>query len=382
MLIKIPKERITENSVKKLCSEFDQFYITLEKMMGHLPPKKDFNFYKLLSVIMLDEFLKIQYSKFRENILNKILKKNELIKFSSEIIKIIIENAGVECNPESMEINLENIRGEDSSMFLTLNKGNNAFLDEVIMNIFERKIIKYFELIPAIKTKENQALFKTYFEQNKNGNNKTGIIFDKSFQIFQETIKILDSISTSNINNKNKENTNLLKLYSIVYVKIYLNYLTTFIVNNFKEMKSIDDIMKSINDIKNKEFSKVIKIYILKLIFNLMNSNYEEFKNFKFDQNGISFYKEFEATKKAGDIMLTYFFLPSELNDYGKYNDILSDYIKDTTFHNNTKEIEAHIDNKGLDLFLIVVLNKIISNFNNNLNICPGFLIPISSISL
>ena len=351
-----------ENSVKKLCSEFDQFYITLEKMMGHLPPKKDFNFYKLLSVIMLDEFLKIQYSKFRENILNKILKKNELIKFSSEIIKIIIENAGVECNPESMEINLENIRGEDSSMFLTLNKGNNAFLDEVIMNIFERKIIKYFELIPEIKNKENQALFKTYFEQNKNGNNKTGIIFDKSFQIFQETIKILDSISTSNINNKNKENTNLLKLYSIVYVKIYLNYLTTFIVNNFKEMKSIDDIMKSINDIKNKEFSKVIKIYILKLIFNLMNSNYEEFKNFKFDQNGISFYKEFEATKKAGDIMLTYFFLPSELNDYGKYNDILSDYIKDTTFHNNTKEIEAHIDNKGLDLFLIVVLNKIISN--------------------
>ena len=351
-----------ENLVNKLCSEFNKFYLTLEKMMGHLPPKKDFNFYKLLSVIMLDEFLKIQYSKFRENILDKILKNSNLIKFSSEIIKIIIENAGIDCNPESMETNLENIRSEDSPMFLTLNNGNNAFLDEVIMNIFERKIMKYFELIPEIKKKENQALFKTYFEQNKNGNNKTGIIFDKSFQIFQETLKILDSISVSNVNNKNKENTNLLKLYSIVYVKIYLNYLTTFIVNNFKEMKSVDNIMKSINIIKNKELLKVIKIYILKLIFNLMNNNYEEFKNFKFEENGIGFYKEFESTKKTSDIMLTYFFLPSELNDYGKYNEILNDYIKDTNFHNNAKEIEAHIDNKGLDLFLLVVLNKIISN--------------------
>ena len=350
------------NSIKKLGSEFDKFYLTLEKMMGHLPPKKDFNFYKLLSAIMLDEFLKIQYSQFRENILNKILKKNDLIKFSSEIIKIIIENAGIECSPLTMEKNLENIKDENSTMFLTLNSGNNAFLDEVIMNIFERKIIKYFELIPELEEKEKHSLFKTFYEQNKNGKNKTGIIFDKSFQIFQETINILDSISISNQKNKNKENTNLLKLYSIVYVKIYLNYLTTFIINNFKEMKSIDGIMKCINNIKNKEFLKVIKIYILKLIFNLKNNDYEEFKSFEFKKNGISFFEEFESTKKTGDIMLTYFFLPSEPNDYGKYNEILNDYIKDTSFQNNKKQIETHIDNKGLDVFLLVVLNKIISN--------------------
>ena len=346
-----------------LCTNLNKFYTTLEKMMGNLPSKKNFDFYKLLSQILLDEFNKIEYSKFRELILDKILKKNELIKNSSQIIKIIIENAGIDCSPELMESNIDNIRGDDSPMFTTLNKTKNVFLEEVIMNIFERKIIKYFELIPQLDEEDLKSSFKTYFEQNKKGKNKTGIVFDKSLDIFKKTLKILDNISNDNIKKNNKENMNLLKLFSIVYVKIYLNYLTNFIVNNFEEMENIKEIIQFINNnISKKEFSKVIKIYFLKLIFNLKNNNYEEFKNYEFDKYGINFYKDFEVTKNAGDIMLTFFFLPSEPQDYEKYNKILNIYIKDTNFTSNNKEIEDEINKNGLDLFLLIVLNKIISN--------------------
>jgi hypothetical protein len=118
--------------------------------MKKIPKKKNFDFYKFLSIILLQEFTKIQYPEFRELILDKILKNNRLIKYSSQIIKIIIENGGISCNPESFEENVQSIKDEDSPMFQKLNNTQNAFLEEIIMNIFERKIIKYFESIPNL----------------------------------------------------------------------------------------------------------------------------------------------------------------------------------------------------------------------------------------
>ena len=62
---------------------------------------------------------------------------------------------------------------------------------------------------------------------------------------------------------------NLSKLYSTVYAKIYLYHLTDFIVNNFEILKdNIKEIINYIINLSNKIFSKVIQIYILKLIFN------------------------------------------------------------------------------------------------------------------
>ena len=356
---------LEKDSKDKLGSNLVNFCETLEKIMGDLPSKKDFDFYKILSYILLDEFNKIQDDNFRELILNTILEKNDLIKNSSQIIKIIIENAGLDSNPSLFEENINSIKEEQSSMFKTLDKTNNTFLEEVIMNIFERKIMKYFELIPSLDEKNLKELFNTYYEQNKKEKNKTGIIFDTSFNIFEMIINILDSISTSNQKNA-EENTNILKLYSIVYVKLYLNHMTNFLINDQKKLKSIKEIIDCINNIKNKNFSKVIKIYILKLIFNLKNNDFEEFRNYDFKNNGIEFYEDFQNEKdeksKKDDIMLTFFFLPSDPSDYEKYNLILNSFIKTDNFNQEEKELENQLDKFGLDLFLSVIINKIISN--------------------
>ena len=347
----------------KLCSNLETFYKTLEKIIGNLPRKKNFKFFKLLSMILLDEFKKIQYPKFRELILDIILKKDDLIKNCSQIFQIIIENCGIDSDPESMENNIEYIKEEKSAMFQSLNNEKNQFLEEVIMNIFERKITKYFELIPNLKEEELKKSYKTYYEQNKKGKNKTGIIFDKSFQFFEETIKTLNSISEGKLPN-NEDNRNLLKLYSIVYVKKYLHYLANFIVNNYQELGNTKEIMKLIKNIRNKHFSKVIKIYIFKLIYNLKKRNYEEFKNFEFKQNGIEFYEEFleQKNKNAGNIMLTYFFLPSKKDDYKKYNEILEAFNDNSNFSIDKKNLENLLKKYGLDLFLLVILNKVISD--------------------
>ena len=347
----------------KLCPNFINFFNNLEKIVANIKRRKNYDFYRLLSLILLDEFNKIQNPDFREMILDKILSKDDLIKYSSQIIKIIIENVGVSSDPESFASNFDNIKTEEeSTMFIKLNQTKNVFLEEIIMNIFERKIIKYFELIPTLEEKELKSSFKTYFEQNKKEKNKTGIVFDNSFKIFEENIKELDLLSKNNYQNKKKGNTNLSKLYSIVYVKIYLYYLTYFIVNNYQEMKDIGIIMNCIKNISNKEFAKVIKIYILKLIYNFKNSNFEEFKGFEFGEKGIYFYNELEGRKTSQDNMLTYFFLPSEKEDYEKYNEIVKAFNNNANFNPEDKELEKLLEKYGLDLFLLLILNKIISN--------------------
>jgi hypothetical protein len=305
------------------------------------------------------------------------LEENDLIKNSSQIIKIIIENSGVDSEPDSMIENINSIKHEESPMFKKLNKTKNAFLEEIIMDIFERKILKYYELIPELDKLKLNQYFITYFEQNKKEKNKTGIIFDKTLDMFKEAVDILTSISNNEINNENENNMNLVKLYSIVYVKIYLYHLTDFIINNFKQMKDLNKIIDYINNISNRAFSKVIKIYILKLIFNFKDSNFEDFKKFDFKNHGIKFYEEFEVDKKLGDAMLTFFFLPSEPTEYANYHEILNVYMKDSNFNNNQKELENLIDKYGFDLFLIMVLNKIISNLplanNESLDLYKNF---------
>ena len=89
-----------------------------------------------------------------------MLGNNEFIKYCSQIVTIILENV-IEFNPESMYNNLEYIKTEKSKMFIKINDCNNLFLDEIIMNILERKIRNYFEYIPKF-LKYNEYMSKIY----------------------------------------------------------------------------------------------------------------------------------------------------------------------------------------------------------------------------
>ena len=68
--------------------------------------------------------------------MNKIFVKNYLIKNSSQIIKIIIENANIDIEPNSMPENINSIKEEVSPLFIRLNNTKNEFLAEIIMDIF------------------------------------------------------------------------------------------------------------------------------------------------------------------------------------------------------------------------------------------------------
>ena len=345
-----------EEKKRALCDNFNDFYNFLVDSLGK--ENNNFNFYKVLNFVLFNEYMKISFDNFRELLLQKILDNNDFIKNSSQIIKFILENIIIS-NPNEFENNLEYLRDEDSVIFKKLNNTENSFLDEVIMNIFEGKICVYFE---SIKNCDNKELYPKFFK-SKDKINETGIVFDISLEVFKETIKFLDSFSLK----KTGENGNihLCKLYSIVYVKKYLSEVVYFIKEKFNELGSIKEIINIIQNIKNKNFGNVIKIYVFKLFYNLMSNNYEQFKNYNYKSCGIEFYNDFPSLYRDKDeILLTYLMLPLEEDDFKNYLEELKMFedIREKKFNTSTEQFSKLIKNNSFDIFLNLSINKIISN--------------------
>ena len=354
-----------ESWKRELKDNLSEFYAFLVDKLGKNNDTKH-DFYKALSFVFLNEFIKISFPEFRDIILDKILENNEFLLNCSQIIQIILENV-IDSSPESMANNLDSIKEEKSQNFKKINDTQNIVLDEIIMNILERKVRAYFKSIPKLKKDVREELFNKYYKDNKNpkNSNETGIVFDTSIDIFKEAINTLDLIS---LKNEEIGNEKICKLYSIVFIKMYLSKVVLFIKEQYSKMGSINNIMNVIEKIKNKKLGKVIKIYIFKLFYYYLNNNYEALKNYNFNSKGIKFYndKDFQSLYREKDeIMLTYFLMPLDNKaDFNKYLDELKIFeeIIANKFNTSTKPMAELIEKNGIDIFVIISINKIISN--------------------
>ena len=355
-----------EKRQKKLIENLNDF---IKFLFEKLEKENKNNNYKLLGFLFTNEYIKIVFNSFRVFLLDKILENNDFIKNSSGIMKIILENY-IDNNPLEMVNNLNLLKEDNNAILKKINNTKNVYLDEVLMNIFEGKINVYFESIINLDLDSQKEYYNKYFKDNINSKekNETGIVFDNSLEIFKQTIEFLDLISSQNETNKNEENIHLCKLYSIVYIKIYLNKLIYFVKEMQSKIGNISCIMKVIQGIKNNNFGKVIKIYIFKLLYSYYN-NFELFKKFDFKNSGISFFTEFPTlAESGGQIMLKYFFLPLDNEDYKKYleESKIFDKIRENKFRSNPSELSKLIKENGLNIFLDITINKIISEFALN----------------
>ena len=194
------------------------------------------------------EFQKIKFNEFREVILHIFLENNNLIRNSSQILRMIFGNL-ININPEEIPNILDKIKNEKSSLLKIIINNKTLFLDEIIMNIYEGKIMLYFE----------------YLHESKDSKNIKEYIFDNSKKLFEDFIQFLDNISISNGDNSGNfrdQNFHLCKLYIIVYIKIYLYKILILFKNESNENNEYKDIIEIIKNIKNEKFKKVIIIYI------------------------------------------------------------------------------------------------------------------------
>ena len=201
---------------------------------------------------------------------------------------------------EKMKDIKNTILNNDRYLYRTLNGCIKEYFEQSVINIYEFKILQFFEEITKLKTyndferrnKNNnyKEHFKQYYRSVVNKKlNITYIIYDLSFKLFSECVTGLETI-INNKDNNNDKNNNLFKLFAISYIKIYLYKLVGFIYEKYQSMTDISEIVKTLcGSDKNSMFRRVLKIYVFKVFYHKMNNNWETFNGYDFPNHGIDF---------------------------------------------------------------------------------------------
>ena len=98
--------------------------------------KDNEKFGEIINAIFLNEFNKIIYDEYQQKIIEFILKDNNLIANSTQIMSIIISNT-LNHSIEGIITNLDILHDSKSKIIKMLNDAKKIFLDEIIINIFE-----------------------------------------------------------------------------------------------------------------------------------------------------------------------------------------------------------------------------------------------------
>ena len=298
------------------------------------------------------------------NILLKCKKINtKFYPFFSTIIKKIINN-----NPKHISDNLDTIKNSNKLYINLINIYNNEVLGEIILNIFENHFNLYFESIANLSKEEIGKYFPKYFEEYKNNNtiNPTYILLDQNIELFTKCINFLEDIYIKTLKKDKNQNKNelLCKLYCISYIKIYLYKSISLNFFNKEHFGNFDKIIKIIEGNENNNFRNMLKIYVFKIYFYLLNNNYHEFSNYNYLKHKITFYEEFKPklidTKKS---MLTYYLVPSE-GQFLENERILDKFLSTrfNGFNSSTPYFKDYIEKNGIDIFYTISTNLIVSN--------------------
>jgi hypothetical protein len=224
---------------------------------------------------------------------------------------------------------------------------------------------EYFENIDKITDKKDKKLFENYFKKKdkKEENYQKNIIFELlSLEIFEDCITILkDYIQAQNSKEKNKKNfANLNKLYSIAFIKIYLKKFIDSI--DKYDNDEINIVLSRIND-ENNNLMKVLKIYILKLFYNSKDRNWENLFNYDFMNNN-AFNNILNDTENNSFSFLINYFMPANKNDENQFKEEVNKFanILKNSESSETSDNPKDEGIQNIDIFLLVAINKIISN--------------------
>ena len=358
-LISNKENLISNGDISKLNNYLDDLHKFILSKIGN-----DKNISKIMNKIFLNEYLKIPFKETRLKLLKLIITNEEYIYESSNLIKLILGDF-ISTEPNEFENNLEKLQNENNELIKILNNCENPFLEEILLNYFEFQINLYFKKIPEISDEDIlKSHFKTYYDKRKDGKFIPSLLEDQPLIEFGGTISMLNAISQKGT----IINSNLCKLYSISYIKIYLNMVIFFANGDNQNLLKMDERMNIINQISNQKLYDVLKLYIFKQTYDILNNDFEKFSEFNFEFKGFNFNNNGRPWDRSNkDINCTYF-LPSLETDknFNKYNEEYQNFLKykqsqfkdmpAISFNNFIKKYE-------LDTLIIIIMNLILSNF-------------------
>ena len=353
--IEVIREKLVENSKIIQINNSDKIdklilnFLDLNKKLKEEKEEKFKNeYYDTLKYIYMQEINKVYEISYRAVILGELMKEKEILKKSNDIFQILL-NSYIEKN-NIFDAQKKLLNNKDDIILKLINKyllNHKAdyyiALSETIIYFFEKNSLIYLNFI-LNKKKNKQSLI------------------DDPLTIFLDCSDFLNDFKIDADKFYNK-NTNITKLFCLGYIK---SYCYTFIKMHNKPNFDPEEIIKEINDCDK---TKMIKLYIYKIIFNqnnkqidifLKNSIKEKYKLDKYDN--FSELIKFEGEQVNNEIYNEIY----SNDDYKSIYKKLSDYQKDNFENGITKEDLIGDDKLKFDNFFMAANNLILSQLKKN----------------
>ena len=229
------EEDIDTEDEKALKENLNNYY-------NYYHEKNNLDFAKTFSSVLYDEFNKEYNEKYRKYIIETILKDDNLIQENNLLIKMIFADY---VKPEEEFINeaLDYISSEET-YFPIINKDKREIVEKKIMKIFDLTLNLFYESLDNVEE----------------------CIVSNLFDIFKEYLIILHDEKYHKYYN-NFCNENLVKLYTLCFIKIYLKKFVFYFCNNKNLLRGEEN--KIIELIcSNSPISNTIQIYFIYLLYN------------------------------------------------------------------------------------------------------------------
>ena len=329
---------------------------------------------------------KININEFNHKLINFSFRNdnnflfNDIIPLIDEYFKEEIYNK-INILDDNMDINNKNLSFQES-LYEPIEKQLNNFKEPEIAKDLEDSILYYFE----------SKIFYIFSKMKKDFERKRDFFQNEDMK--NNLKKCLLLLEDEHFKRLNLNNKRLSLLFNIAFIKCFLSDYIYNLYNSNQEMGNVEDINDNI--IKgngNNPFRTSIKLYILKLFYNLignypdfLNFNYGNYQIYYFQEEEIKFLSNFGEMNNINKNIYGFdsLFLPSEQNEFNDLINLEKNMIN--SFQDNIIENEnlIHAINNinNLDIFLCSIINIFISNFKDNLYFNSNIYKNASSILL
>ena len=350
-----------ENLYKKI--------MDLHKIFDDTFKDKNNEFTNLLFFITRQEYQNINNESIKIKLIENIFENSLLIKKSYTFLVDTMKDL----KPEIFDKNDKERNNEDILLRNFLNIKDN------------RKLFKYkdlYKLFNSLNSPEFNELLLFFFENQCQSyfknilnlyNNKfvenccKALLLNTSLDYLKKSLQYI-------YEHKDNNDNNILKMYSIAYIKTYFYYYVEINYNHFDKCNYTDiNLLLMDNNENIKYIINMRNIYIFRVYFKKFD-NFEQFKNFPFDTRNMPLYKNLAETikleEKDND---NYIFKDSflNLNNFDKYKNFIQ-IINLFLLDNNSKSVDFNFNevNENFDVFFCCLVNKMISYlYGNNKNL-------------
>ena len=332
------------NNFEKLYEVIIELFNTFDKTFL----EKNEAYKNLLFFIFRQEYTNIYDDNIRIKLLEKFFNNESLLKYSKlflvEKLKILQpETLKENSRKETLSSYISNFMNLESEKFDKIkniinicNKINSPEFNEILLYFFEGLCQNYF--FTLLKKYNNEYTHKCC----------NVMLFGLSLDYLKKAIKFLYEHKENNDNN-------LLKLYSIAYIKSYCYFYVEINKDNFDKV-NWDEINKTLfdNDKNNETIAFMRNIYIARLYYKKF-PDFETFLNYDFKTKNVPAIDDISERIGKESINEGYVFNESFITPkiYQNYKSIIQNI--------ENENLNMDLINNNLDAFYCCLVNKTLS---------------------